>query len=319
MRLLTLLLVAACARAAEEPPPPPRVERGPDAPGITAATMRVGGYDRRWQYFVPVDHDRRRPAPLLLVLHGGLGSGSAMPTLTENGFERCAERDGGIVVYPDGLDGNWNDDRIGVDSTAHLRNVDDVGFIRELIATTAQHTAVDPKRVYVTGMSNGAMMCYRLARELPGTFAAIAPVAGLLPAPAQAKPWPEPVSVLLLSGTDDPMMPFAGGGVGSPRSPRGTVISAAETVRFLVAQARAPEAARELAPADPDPRDGTTWRGRMHGADGAPTVAVFDIVGGGHTWPGGRQYVPERIVGRTSRDIDACQLIWDFCLKHPRP
>jgi polyhydroxybutyrate depolymerase len=240
-----------------------------------------------------------------------------MPTLTEHGFERCAERDDGVVVYPDGVDRNWDDDRVGVDSTAHQQRIDDVAFIGELVKRVSLQTAIDPRRVYVTGISNGAMMCYRLARELPGVFAAIAPVAGLLPEGAEAKAWPQPTSVLLLEGTLDPFMPFRGGFVGSERMPRGRVNSAADTVRFLVAQDSLPEKPLALNP--PDGQDDLTWRGDLYGAaENGVAVASFAIEGGGHTWPGGRQYLPEKIVGRTSR-VDACELIWSFFKRHPRP
>jgi polyhydroxybutyrate depolymerase len=319
-RLLPLLALAALAAAEDDDSlPPPPFQVGSADPGVTRGSATIGGISRSWSRFVPAKHDARRPCALLVVLHGGTGNGAGMERLTEHGFEHCAERDDGIILYPDGVGQNWNDDRVGVDSEAHRRNLDDVGFIREIIRRTAAETAIDPRRISATGISNGAMMCYRLARELGGTLAAIAPVAGLLPEGAERQAWSEPVSVLLIQGNQDPLMPFNGGDVGLTRTPRGRVLSMFDTVHFLVDQDHLPSDSKRVDPADADPQDGTTWRGDLYGAEkDAPAVLAFEVQGGGHTWPGGRQYLPEKLIGRTSRDVDACQLIWDFCKAHPK-
>jgi polyhydroxybutyrate depolymerase len=316
---LALLLAALSSIAAGFDQPPPKPKIGPDEPGVVHGSMSFGGMPRTWSRFTPRKHDARKPCAMLIALHGGLGKGESMSTITEHGFEHWLDQhdQDGVIVYPDGIDGNWDDDRVGVDSTAHQRQVDDVGFIRQLIERVATDTVIDRQRIYVTGISNGAMMCYRLARELPGTFAAIAPVAGLLPAEALGKTWPQPVSMLLIEGSRDPLMPYEGGVVGSERTPRGTVSSAVETVRFVVAQDNLPEKPQALGA--PSAQDGTTWRGELYGPpDGGITVAFFEVQDGGHAWPGGREYAPERIIGRTSR-VDACELIWTFLLKHPKP
>jgi polyhydroxybutyrate depolymerase len=320
LRLPLVFLLAALGTAAaafDQPPPKPRI--GPDEPGVVHGTMSFGGMPRTWTRFCPRKHDTRKPCPLLIALHGGLGKGEGMSTITEQGFEHLSEErdEDFVILYPDGIDGNWDDDRVGVDSVAHQKKVDDVGFIRQLIERTAGETAIDRQRIYATGISNGAMMCYRLARELPGTFAAIAPVAGLLPTDAADQAWPQPVSVLLIEGSRDPLMPYEGGVVGSERSPRGRVISAAETVRFLVAQNGLPEKPQAIGA--PAAQDGTVWQGQLYGsADDGIALAFFEVQDGGHAWPGGREYAPEKIIGRTSR-VDACALIWTFFKKHPKP
>src|SRR4051812_18935824 len=117
---LALILVLGCAVGAaafDQAPPAPRV--GPDEPGIVRGTLNLGGVARAWARFAPSNHDPRKPCMLVIALHGGLGKGEGMATLTEHGFEHCAEDDDGILLYPDGIDQNWNDDRVGVESTAH--------------------------------------------------------------------------------------------------------------------------------------------------------------------------------------------------------
>ena len=119
--------------------------------------------------------------PLVIALHGGGGSGIGMVALTLGGFNVLSERERFIVVYPDGIGKNWNDGRGLLRYRAQRENIDDVGFISALIDHLAKKYNIDRKRVYITGMSNGAIMSYRLACELADKIAAIAPVAGLMP------------------------------------------------------------------------------------------------------------------------------------------
>ncbi len=315
--LMISLIGVAVLGAADGPLP---ATQGPDDPGTTRGRLVVDGVERTFVRFIPRSHKPAKPCALVLVLHGGGGQGDGMANVTEHGFEFLAEKDDAVIIYPDGIEKNWYDDREGVDSYAHQHKVDDVGFIRRLVADASNASKIDPDRVYATGISNGAMMCYRLARELPGTFAAIAPVAGLLPVGASTKPWPKPLSTLLIQGSQDPLMPFDGGGVaGSGRNPeRGRVLSAADTVRFLVEQDHLTGAARTVVLPDTDPHDATTTKAEIYGAEGGTSVACYVVEGGGHTWPGGRQYLTERIIGKTSHDFEACAVIWEFFAKHPR-
>jgi len=121
--------------------------------------------------------------PLVIVLHGGGGTGEDQVKLTEGGLNTLADKEGFIVVYPDGFDKHWNDGRSGEETGYRTQeeNIDDVGFISSLISYFIKELNIDPKRVYVTGMSNGAMMSYRLACELTEKIAAVAPVAGNMP------------------------------------------------------------------------------------------------------------------------------------------
>lgn len=271
-------------------------------------TLRVNGEDRGYLLYVPASWQRDRPAPLVLVFHGGGGRGSGIAPHTA--FSRLAEREGFVVAYPDGLGRRWNDGR------GYAATHDDVGFVRALLDTLRHELGIDPRRIFATGISNGAMFSYRLACDLPGVFAAVAPVAGAMPADlAPVCDHAEPVSVLALQGSADPLMPYAGGGVARRR---GRVLSATRSIAFWATVSGCTAAPVTTLEPDRAPDDGTRVHRTVYGGcrDGR-SVELYTIEGGGHTWPGGPP--AGRRVGRVSRELDATELIWAFFVQHPRP
>src|SRR3954451_19047981 len=176
--------------------------------GETRQTLVAGGVARSYLLFVPSGYAVGRPLPVVLVFHGGGSQARAMTTHTQ--FTRVAERERFAVVYPEGLDGRWNDGR------RYGASHDDVAFVRALLDTLSRRVTLDTARVYATGISNGAMFAIRLACDLPGVFAAIAPVAGAVPAAlAERCAAAAPVAVAAFQGTADPLLPYAGGGGGA--------------------------------------------------------------------------------------------------------
>jgi polyhydroxybutyrate depolymerase len=270
-------------------------------------TLQAGGVTRRYFLYLPSTWRRGRPAPLVLVFHGGGGRASGIAPHT--GFSRLAEREGFVVAYPQGLNGRWNDGR------GYAATHDDVGFVRALLDTLSRALAIDSRRVYATGISNGAMFAYRLACDLPGTFAAVAPVAGAMPADlAPACAHTQPVSVLAFQGTADPLMPYFGGGVARRR---GRVLSAERSIAFWATTSGC--AAAPVTTDEPDRvTDGTRVRRTAYGTcrEGR-SVELYTIEGGGHTWPGGPPV--GGAVGRVTREIDATPVIWAFFAGHPKP
>lgn len=285
----------------------------PSAPsGFSQYEMVAQGRTRTYELFTPGIAAEAAPA-LVIVLHGGRSRGRGMERLTH--FSEVAKREGFVVAYPDGVDGQWNDGR-GLDQyTAQREGVDDVAFISALVDDIARRQPIDRSRIYVTGMSNGGLMAHRIACEAPDLVAAIAPVEGVIPerTALQCPSGVAPTPVLLIKGADAPVFERA-----SRR------FTAKATVEFWAKRNRcAPEpVAEDLA--NMDPNDGTrTRRVSFKGCDGGADVIWLDIVGGGHTWPGGYQYLPTETVGRTSRDFDATEEIWRFFSAHrrgpPRP
>lgn len=309
LRLLGALVLAAAATAAPAAP----------AAGSRIGTLVVGGYERTYRVHTPPVAGR--PLPVVLVLHGGGGTGAGMERLTRGEFNRLADRWGFVVLYPDGLDRHWNDGRGVATYRAHRENVDDVAFLMALVDDVGRHVPIDRTRVYATGISNGGLMSFRLAIAAADRVAAIAPVAISMSEPlARTGGPPRPTSMLLVSGTEDPLVPWEGGEIGLPgRRGVGRVVSVAETMRLWAARSGCPAAPVVTYEPDRDPADGTRVRRERYAPcrDGTEVV-LYAVEGGGHTWPGGRPYLPERLVGRTSRDLDASALIWSFFSRQAR-
>ncbi|MBS0431097.1 MAG: esterase [Proteobacteria bacterium] len=282
--------------------------------GDATRTLQVDGKSRSYVLHLP-PADAKGPHPLLLLLHGGGGRGRGMLRLT--GIADRADRAGFILAMPDGIDRHWNDGR------ATIRNPqDDIGFIAALIDRIERDYPVDRSRVAVAGISNGAIFAQRIGCDLAGRVGAIAAIAGTLASDYASHCRPaRPVSVLQFGGTDDPIMPYAGGKVADfgGRGEGGNVLSVDDTVAFW---SRADgcaglSAAQPLpSPATSDPTRVTLRTGEHCRAGSA--LQLYSIHGGGHTWPGGLQYLPALLIGRTTRQIDAGDIIVRFVLDHPR-
>ncbi|MBN1967357.1 MAG: prolyl oligopeptidase family serine peptidase [Anaerolineae bacterium] len=278
-------------------------------PQAALFTFEHDGLTRTYRLYVPANHDAAQPVPLLFALHGGGGNSRSMERLTEGGFNRLADAHDFLVVYPDGLNQAWNDGRL---ITGQASDADDVGFLLALLDDLATRYAIDPARVFATGISNGGAMSFRLACDAADRFAAVAPVAMNFPVELARTCTPaEPVALLMITGMDDPIVPYGGGPIRVLFSTRGEVMPAAESAAWwaVVDGCGAAESA-QLADAAPD--DGTSLVRTVY-QDCAPgAVTLLTVTGGGHTWPGGWQYFGERLIGRTSREIDASAVIWDF-------
>jgi polyhydroxybutyrate depolymerase len=294
--------------------------------GIASQESRPGdsilfaGLERTYRLHIPPSYDKTKPAPLLIALHGGGGSGEKMEELTLRGFNRLSDKEDFIVVYPDGIEKHWNDGREDVKYRAHREKIDDVGFISALIDHLVKQYNIDIKQVYVTGISNGAMISFRLGCELSEKIAAIAPVAGSMPEnlPTRCSP-SRPIPVLMISNTDDRLVPWEGGEIRFGRQRFGKVLSVAESVKFWVNHNQCSSSPSISIEPDKDPKDGTRVRREAYNqCREGMEVVLYAIEGGGHTWPGGHQYLPEWIIGKTSRDIDANEVIWDFFKNHAR-
>lgn len=283
-----------------------------DAPCTGTGKLEHGGRKRTFQYHLPAG--LKASAPLVLALHGRLGQGKNQAELT--GFDTVAERGGFIAVYPDGVERSWADGR-GT-TPADKQGVDDVGFLTALVDHFIEKFGVDRRRVYAAGMSNGAMMSYRLACERADRFAAIAPVAAQMGQKLAERCAPSrPVPVISFVGTEDPMVPFAGGPVSGDRGP---VLSAVETRAKWAAFAGCEGEPKVSQEPDPEPGDSTRVRREAHGPCREGAEVVFYVVeGGGHAWPGGTRNLRQWLVGRTTQDIDASSTAWEFFQRFQLP
>ena len=284
--------------------------------GRERRTISVGGLRRSYVLHIPADLSGSKPASLVLVFHGGGGTGRQIAAHT--GFSRLADREGFIVAYPDAVRRSWNDGREDMRQEAVRTDVDDVAFVSALIDAVAREHPIDPNRIYATGISNGACFANYLAAKLSRRIAAIAPVAGSIGTAFESKFRPdEPVSVLMINGAADPLIRYEGGPVlgGS----RGSVIPVERAVElWLRADGIGAEPETGSLP-DRDPTDGcrASWR-LWKGGSGGTDVELVKIVGGGHTWPGATQYLPKSMIGNLCRDFSATEMVWQFFKAHPK-
>ena len=308
MRSLFLGLLCSCAAAAPPvrfnpdalivpAPPRPSVGCAAQVPAVQGdRTLTSGGRTRRFRLVVPesagVGPSGRKPAPLVLNLHGLVETAQLQQTYS--GMDAKAAARGMITVYPQGAGNSWNAGSCC--GRAQAEGIDDVRFLRQLVGEIESELCIDRNRVYATGMSNGAMMSYRLACEASDLVAAVAPVDGVEALP-RCTPR-RPVPVLSLNGTSDILVRWESGRFG--------LGSALETAANLRRRNRCSAAVRVAY------QHGDAICERALGC-AAETISCR-IEGGGHTWPGA---LPVPFLGHTSSDLDATATILDFFLDHP--
>ncbi len=277
--------------------------------GLHSRQLTVSGLKRTYLAHVPPSYDATHPTPLVLVLHAA-GTNAAQ-AMRMTGLNDKADQAGFIAVYPNGTGLFASFDAGGRSGRIAETSVDDVGFVAALLEELPTHWHIDPQRVFATGISNGGMMCYRLAAELSDRIAAIAPVAGTM-AIEEAHPT-RPVPILHFHGTADTIVPPTGPNLMTPKFL--TFKSLAETLAIWRRINGCPE--QPVITELPDlARDGTRVKQYRYGP--GPTgaeVILLEIEGGGHTWPGRSSLAG--LLGRSTRDISANDLIWNFFQRHP--
>lgn len=297
--------------------PASTVTRSNLSPGTYNGSLSFNGTDRTYILHVPPQHNGRTALPLVIMFHGGFGS--AENAERDYGWPEAADAHGFYAVFPQGL-GNiptWNAEHCCGYSL--LNKVDDVGFIRKLVAELAKTIPLDAKRIFATGMSNGGMLCHRLGAEAADVFAAIAPVAGALGgqvdqnSPVVVPPTPNnPISVIIFHGTDDQNVLFNGGASKSPVASGRIDLSVHDAVQFWIAanQTASTPQAESIA--------GGTVNKSFYSKSGTfAEVVLYAVSGQGHAWPGGN--LPFAGADVPSTAISATETIWQFFETHPKP
>jgi polyhydroxybutyrate depolymerase len=261
----------------------------------TVESIQVDGRTRTYRLHVPPGSDPDHSLPLVFNFHGYGGTGLDQEVVSR--MSPAADKLGYVVVYPDGIDKHWH---------YSSQDVDDVAFVNAVIDYLAQAANVDPSRVYATGLSDGGFFSIFLGC-LPRTrMAAIAPVAASLTGlQALGCAIAPRIPVLITFGTADPIVPW-GGSAAFP----GRLLSVPETVGAFARhlEVSSDPTLDEWLP-DTNPTDGTTVH---HTAYGSGELQLYAIDGGGHTWPGGLQYLPASMVGKTNDDYSASETILSF-------
>lgn len=283
--------------------------------GESTVNLESGGLDRWFVQYVPAAHDGVEPLPLVLDLHGYMEGASIHTVMSD--MRALGEREGFVVVTPQGTGdiAYWN--------AARAEDLpDDVEFIDATLDDVGQRLCIDENRVYVTGLSNGAMMSSLLMCDLSDRIAAAAPVAGVVAIP-ECEP-ERPVPMVAFHGTEDEFVTFDGSlGEGAMSLPVN------EDTERLTALAEAikpiPESVATIAERNGCGTDfeetQVSEHVRLRSYPGCPEggeVLLYVVDGGGHSWPGSEvNGLIESITGPTTFEIDANEVMWEFFEAHP--
>jgi polyhydroxybutyrate depolymerase len=301
-----LLALVACADSSKTTLP------SPPQPGRFIFTILSGGYDRVAQVHIPNGYMADAKMPLVLLLHGGGGSGTS--ALDKDGWAAKADKEGFLIVAPEGLGALpklptnfktnpalWNSGQLNARSPRTA--IDDVAFIRQLLDELKKKLPYDESRVFSTGHSNGGGMTFRLATELSDRFCAIGMVAGRM---VVDKPKPtKPLPTLYIIGTTDPLMPLDGGEV---KSPWGNWTNR-PVVEQLAKWAEAIGCEKEpMVLSEKEDLRKVEYQSKSNG----PKLTVLYLEGHGHHWPGAKQTLPESMIGPIKSKLNATDVIWEF-------
>jgi polyhydroxybutyrate depolymerase len=285
-------------------------------PGQSKGQITVDGMPRSFIVYIPKSYSTAGKAPVIFLFHGGGATASSMLNISNNtDFKSLSEQENIVLVAPEGVDKSWNDGR---GTKANKKDVDDVKFVTQLSQYIQSNYSIDTTRIYATGISNGGFMVSRLGCDLGWRFAAVAVVAATMgeDVPYSTCSPGVPLPVMYIHGTADPIIPFNGAkkSIGA----EGAFVSHQQVIDKWVSinkSSSTPETTQL-----PDiAMDGTSITEEKYpaGKNGAEVIS-YTVNDGGHTWPGGKQYLPKLLIGRVSRDMNACEVIWDFFRQHKR-
>lgn len=288
----------------------------PLATGTHTIQVTHQGQKRKVVVHVPARLDPTQAAPLVLALHGGGGFAEYMADDARYGLISKSDSAGFVVAFPNGYSklpggkfATWNAG--GCCGDARDRKVDDVGFLRAVVAQLSARLKLDPARIYATGMSNGGMMAHRLACEAADLFAAVASVAGTQ-ALSVCQPV-RPIAVLHIHARNDTHVLFNGGaGKDAFRDENKVMdfVSAPETIARWVQRDQC----------QPTPRRVLETQGAYCEAysacAGNVSVQLCVVDEGGHSWPGAQEV--RRGKEAATQALVANDVIWDFFLTSPR-
>ncbi len=284
----------------------------------------AGGRARSWIVYAPPTYDSSRPTPVVVLLHGRPSNGGGMALISD--MNSIADQNGFIVVYPDGLDNEWNAQfdisasAVSLSGRSSTLPQDDVGFLRMLTGDIGQDFNIDRSRLYLGGFSNGAFMTHRMACSADDTFAAFAAVGAALYVElsryCQRSP---PTPLLIMHGTGDPSVPYEGVEVVNSQGgdPIRITLTVQETVSAFARRNHCSLMGTSTTFAEGGRSPGThVVRFIPHDCDAGKDIAFYLINGGGHTWPGVEGAMPAEFFGPTNMDINASEVIWDFFSQH---
>jgi polyhydroxybutyrate depolymerase len=310
----------------------------------TRETVTVNDVDRTYLLRLPGGYDHEQKYPVVILLHGMNQETDDMERLTR--FDDLADKDGIIAVYPSALQGRWN---VGVRPPAPQRTMmpmgrggrhggggfpggggypgggqsggqgrgeeqrgpapaDEIAFLNQMLDQMATQFSVDTARIYVTGLSWGGFMAIKVGCAMADRIAAIAPVGAAMPKTMVCLPT-RPVSVVMINGTSDPVVPYGGGTEHNLQLP---IVSVEDSAKAWAKIDRCAEKPSQTKLSAHEKGGMETKVETYDGCQQGAQVVSYSVKGGGNTWPGGEQYEVEEQVGKTSQDLSANETIWNF-------
>jgi polyhydroxybutyrate depolymerase len=283
------------------------------APGRFVEHIRSGGLDREFILDVPPGYDGSKPTPVVVVLHGWTATDAEAEIYTRMAEEGNAK--GFVSVFPNGEGPKnllgWN---TGFMNLTGINDLDDVGFVSDVLDEVEKEINTDKDREFVCGHSNGAFLSNLIGAKLSDRIAAIGSVAGTIgfsgptgkkiPSPAG------PISVILIHGKADEMVAY---GPGSPALLKG-VVGAVDSAKWWASIDGCSATPEETV----SPNGNVITDLYSNGRRGTE-VELVSIVNGSHTWPGGFGRDSKRLaVPETTTGVNAADVLWGFFQSHPR-
>lgn len=274
--------------------------------------LQVQGLKRVYSIYTPASYRSDQPLPLVFGFHGGHTTPQNFARTTR--FNALADKEGFIMVYPQGINRHWNDGR----DAPGLPTQNDVAFVAAMIEQLKELRNIDSRRIYAVGISNGGFFTQRLACQLSDQIAAFASVASTLALPLQSNCNPDrALPILMINSPDDPITPWQGGRMSKGEG--GQILSVLATIEFWQDKNNCSPQPKAATIANNRIDDGTQVQiSRYSNCSSGAEVMLTTIEGGGHTWPGGVGQ-PEWLVGKTTRQINGSRFVWNFLKRHSLP
>jgi polyhydroxybutyrate depolymerase len=284
---------------------------------LNKASLEVGGLMRSYRTYVP--KGLPQGAPLVLVMHGSGEGTQGIRKGTGYAFERLADLHGFALAYPKSYASDWNDCSVVGDKELGGVRADDAAYLAAMVDKLVGELRVDPSRVFATGVSSGGSMAIRLALEQPSRYRAVAAVVANIPAPQnfQCKPAAQATSVMIMNGTEDPLVPYAGGEINllGLFYKGGPIISSRASAQYLAHWAHlagAPLTSEKTV------ADGVRVERNRWPPGGAKTeIELVTIHGGGHGLPQPYARAP-RLLGPSPMEPNGPAMIWAFFARQPK-
>lgn len=282
------------------------------------ASIIIDGTERNYVYKFADDNDKNKKQPVVIALHGGGSNWKKMNKgTTKDTLNKAVNNYQMLLIFPEGKNQHWNDGRN--ENIQGDEKLDDVEFISQLIDKTIREYNVDADKVYIAGMSNGGFMAIRLAIEIPNKISAVAAVSAQLGDNIKHLKAKSPVSFMLINGTKDPIVPYYGGEMKMFKFSKnlGLVLSTKKTINYFVYNNHCNKTPSESFQNKRKFDQTTVTYSYYSQCDENTQIKLVTINSGGHTWPGGKQYLPKGIIGRVSKEFKASDLMLEFFIEAP--